>query len=94
MNRVNKVAKKTEQDALKIMVKDKNNLTIRYKKKNLKYDLDKFLTWTKTPLGNSDSSNKDIVRTLVFSEALKSDIARLSCSLFCSTAVGGSWFSS
>jgi hypothetical protein len=65
-DRINKVAGKTEQDALKTIVKDKNSLTIRYKKEDLKYDLDKFLTWTKAPLGNSDSSKEDIVRTLVF----------------------------
>jgi hypothetical protein len=55
-DRINKVAGKTEQDALKTIVKDKNSLTILYKKEDLKYDLDKFLTWTKAPLGNSDSS--------------------------------------
>jgi hypothetical protein len=66
-DRVNKVAGKTELEALKIMVKDKNNLTIRYKKKDLKYDLGKFLTWTKASSSNSDSANEDIDRTLVFS---------------------------
>ena len=66
-DRVNKVAGKTELEALKIMVKDKNNLTIRYKKKDLKYDLGKFLTWTKASSSNSDSESKDTDRTLVFS---------------------------
>ena len=65
-DRINKVAGKTEQDALKTIVKDKNSLTILYKKEDLKYDLDKFLTWKKAPLDNSDSSKEDIVRTLVF----------------------------
>ena len=77
-DRINKVAGKTEQDALKTIVKDKNSLTILYKKEDLKYDLDKFLTWTKAPLGNSDSSTTKAEHLLMAATVADDDRAQAS----------------